>query len=62
MTLVIGFVEWQEVSNLRNKAVRVGEPNEPVVVKAVEAVDRFHSQLKQQRYEDICRAAEPGAF
>jgi hypothetical protein len=34
----------------------------PVVVQAVEAVDRFHSSVKQQRYRDICQAAESHAF
>jgi hypothetical protein len=43
-------------------AIRVGEPNEPVVVQAVEAVDRFHSGVKQQRYPDVCQAAESRAF
>jgi hypothetical protein len=42
--------------------IRVGEPNEPIVVQALEAVDRFHSGVKQQRYQDICQAAESGAL
>jgi hypothetical protein len=41
---------------------RVGEPNETVVVQAVEAVARFHSGVKQQRYRDVCQAAESYAF
>jgi hypothetical protein len=45
-----------------SNAIRVGEPNEPVVVQAVEAVDRFHSEVKQQRYQDVCQAAESSAF
>ena len=45
-----------------SNAIRVGEPNEPVVVQAVEAVDRFHSGVKQQRYQDMCQAAESHAF
>src|ERR1017187_4156827 len=36
--------------------------NQPVVVQAVEAVDRFHSGVKQQRYQDMCQAAESHAF
>jgi hypothetical protein len=43
-------------------AIRVAEPDEPVVVQAVEAVDRLHSGVKQQRYQDICQTAESGAF
>jgi hypothetical protein len=46
----------------RSNAVRVGEPNEPVVIQAVEAVDRFHTGVKQQRYQDVCQAAESHAF
>jgi hypothetical protein len=43
-------------------SIRVGEPNEPVVVQALEAVDRFHTGVKQRRYQDICQAAESDAF
>lgn len=43
-------------------AVRVGEPNEPVVVRAAEAVDRFHAGVNEERYQEVCLTAEPGAF
>lgn len=43
-------------------AVRVGEPNEPVVVQAVGAVDRFHRGVQQRRYQDVCQAAASSAF
>jgi hypothetical protein len=45
-----------------SNAIRVGEPDEPIVVQAVEGVGRFHSAVKQQRYQDICQAAESRAF
>jgi len=45
-----------------SNGIRVGEPNEPVVVQAAEAVDRLHSGIKQRRYQDICQTAESRAF
>jgi hypothetical protein len=46
----------------RSNTIRVGEPNEPVVVQAIEAVNRFHSGVKQERYQDTCQAADSSAF
>jgi hypothetical protein len=46
----------------QGNTIRVGEPNEPIVVQAVEAVDRFHSGVKQQLYQDVCHAAESHTF
>jgi hypothetical protein len=62
ISLVIALVGWEASSSRRRSAIRVGEPNEPVVVQAVDAVDRFHSEVKQERYQDICQAADSGAF
>lgn len=46
----------------RKVAFRVGEPNEGIVIVAAEAVDRFHTGLNEERYQEACQNTEIGAF
>ena len=46
----------------RNDAPRVGNPDDPAVVRAGEAVDYFHAGINEGRYQELCQTTETGAF